>query len=128
MKACKVTIMTNADGQENTVVRDGSMELSFSCVSIVYQEENAIVSLHLQGENAEIERKGDYSLHLKLKKGNLQDGQIGLGDSCGAIQAFAHHIQYSVTEDCVLAALRYDLLFGEEKQQMQLRLLSRFKK
>jgi uncharacterized beta-barrel protein YwiB (DUF1934 family) len=128
MKACKVTIITNTDGQENTVVRDGYMELSLSKVSITYQEENAVVSLRLQEENAEIERKGDYSLHLKLKRGKLEDGQIGLGGSCGKIQTLAHRIQCSVTKDSVLAALRYDLLFGEEKQEMQLRLLSRFTK
>lgn len=128
MKACKVTIITNTDGQENTVVRDGCMELSLSQVFITYQEENAVVTLRLQGENAEIERKGDYSLHLNLKRGVLQDGQIGLGDSCGGVQTLAHRIQYSVTKNSVLASLRYDLLFGEEKQAMQLRIISRFLK
>ena len=128
MKVCKVTISTKTDGQENTIVRDGEMDLSFSHVSIGYREENAIVSLRLQGENAEIERKGDYALQLILKRGTVQDGKIGLGGSSGEVQTFTHRIQYSVTKNSVLVALRYDLLFGEEKQEMSLRLVSRFTK
>ena len=128
MKACKVTMTTKTDGQENTIVRDGEIEATASCVTIVYQEENALVSLRLQKERAEIERKGDYSLRLRLEKGTLQKGELGLGGSCGEMQVFTHGIQYSITETSVLASLRYDLLFGEEKQEISLRLVSRFSK
>ena len=126
MKACKVTITTNTDGQENTIVREGEMEAVASCVTIVYREENALVSMRLQQETAEIERKGDYSLRLRLERGVLHKGELGLGGSCGEIEAFAHTIQYSVTETSVLASLHYDLLFGAEKQEISLRLISRF--
>ena len=128
MKACKVTITTKTDGQENTIVREGEMEATASCVTIAYKEEDALVSMRLQNETAEIERQGDYSLRLRLERGVLHKGELGLGGSCGEIETFAHAIQYSVTETSVLASLRYDLLFGTEKQEISLRFVSRFTK
>ena len=126
MKACKLTITTTADGVENTVTRDGEMELSIGSVQLRYREENAFVVMILKGESAEIQREGDYSLRLYLKRGELSQGTIGIGGANGEIQTFTHRVSYSVSKDSLLLSLHYDLLISGEKQVMKLRLLSRF--
>ena len=124
--ASKVTITTSADGRENTIVRDGEMELSLQSAFLSYREENAIVMIKFQGDYAEIERQGDYTLRLNLKRNEITKGSIGLGGSEGEIQVITRKLSYSVTKDALLASLHYDLLFGAEIQSMKLRLLSRF--
>ena len=47
MKACKVTITTTADGRENTIVRDGEMELSASKITLIYREPSASVRMRV---------------------------------------------------------------------------------
>ena len=126
MKKCKVTITTSVDGQENTITRDGEMELSVGEVTLVYREENGATRIHLQGECAEIKRIGDYTMRLGLKRGELADGEIGLGGSSGKIQSFTHRVQYSVTEYSVLTLLRYDLFISGEVQKMQIRLTAKY--
>ena len=127
MKACKLTITTTADGVENSVTREGEMELSLTGVQLRYREENAFVVMILKGESAEIQREGDYSLRLFLKRGEVSQGTIGIGGSNGEIQTFTHRVSYSVSKDSLLLSLYYDLLISGEKQEMKLRLLSRFK-
>ena len=126
MKKCKVTITTSVDGQENTITRDGEMTLSMGEVTLVYREENGATRIHLQGESADIERIGDYTMRLGLKRGEWTDGEIGLGGSSGQIQSFTHRVQYSVTEYSVLALMRYDLLISGEVQKMQIRLTAKY--
>ena len=127
MKACKLTITTTADGVENSVTREGEMELLLTGVQLRYREENAFVVMILKGESAEIQREGDYSLRLFLKRGEVSQGTIGIGGSNGEIQMFTHRVSYSVSKDSLLLSLHYDLLISGEKQEMKLRLLSRFK-
>lgn len=126
MQACKLTITTTVDGVENSIVREGEMELSLSKTLLRYREENAFILIQLEGECAEIERRGDYTLHLHLKRGEKDAGIIGLGGMDGAIETFAHRVAYSVSKDSLLLSLHYDLIIGGEKQEMKLRLLSRF--
>ncbi len=125
MKPCRLTITTTADGVENTIVRDGEMEIFFGGALLCYREENALVSMKIQGKTAEVLRQGDYSLHLHLKEGAKTEGSIGIGGSDGGIKTVAHKIHYSVSKDSFLLSLRYDLLVSGEKQEMKLRLLSR---
>ena len=127
MQACRMTITTSADGVENTIVREGKMELSLSEVILCYREENAFIRMRLQGENAEIERQGDYSLYLTLKRGEICKGEIGIGGNGGEIETYAHKINYSISKDSVLLSLHYDLIISGEKQKMKLRLISRLK-
>ncbi len=126
MKKCKVTITTTADGQENTITREGEMSLSAGAAVLRYREENALVCLSLQGACAEISRQGDYSLFLDLRQGETREGRIGIGGSEGEISTFAHKVAYSMGKDSLLVLLEYDLLFGGEAQKMKLRVLSRF--
>ena len=125
MQACKLTITTTADGVENSITREGEMELSLSKTLLRYCEENAFVVIILEGDTAKIEREGDYSLRLSLKEGETLTGEIGIGGAGGEIQTFAHRVAYSVSKDSLLLSLKYDLLISGEKQEMKLRLLAR---
>ena len=126
MRKCRVTITTTIDGQENTIVREGEMELSTASAVLIYREENAATRICLSGEQAEIERIGDYTMHLFLTRGELTDGEIGLGGSSGGIQSFTHRIQYSTTEKTLMLSLQYDLIISGETQKMQIRLMARY--
>ena len=126
MKKCRVTITTVVDGQENTIVREGEMELSTLTTTLIYREENASTRIRLENERAEIERIGDYTMRLNLIRGEMTEGEIGLGGSSGAIQSLTHRIQYSVTEKSLLLSLRYDLIISGEVQKMQIRLTARY--
>ena len=125
MKKCRVTITTVVDGQENTITRMGEMEFSPE-VTLIYREENGATRIYLAGEKADIERIGDYTMHLYLARGELTDGEIGLGGVSGGIQSFAHRIQYSVTAQSLLLVIHYDLMISGEVQKMQIRLTARY--
>ena len=126
MKSCKVTITTAVDGRETEFSCKGELALSAYSATLRYRQENADVSLVLDGETAKIERVGDYSLRLFLKNGRESEGALGLGDSGGNIQIFTHRVVYSIGKNSLLASLRYDLLFGKERQEMNLRILARY--
>lgn len=126
MKKCRVNITTVVDGQENSIVREGEMELSTLTTTLIYREENASTRIRLENERAEIERIGDYTMRLNLIRGEMTEGEIGLGGSSGVIQSFTHRIQYSVTEQSLLLSLRYDLIISGEVQKMQIRLTARY--
>ena len=126
MRKCRVTITTSVDGQENTIVKEGEMELSLASVTLIYREENAVTRIFVEAEKAEIERIGDYTMRLYLIRGELTEGEIGLGGSSGNIQSFTHRIQYSVTEKSLLLSLCYDLMISGEVQKMQIRLNARY--
>ena len=122
MQACKITLTTSVDGKETQIVRTGSVLLSLSKALVCYREENAELTLIFQKEGVKLERRGDYALSLLLKQGETCDGTLSLGGSAGSIRARAQKISYSVGKDCLLATLHYDLIFGEESQEMKLRL------
>ena len=126
MKPCKLTIITNTDGEETSVTYNGEMKISAASTVIRYREPNALVSLRVYGEHAEVERQGDYTLKLPLLRGALTKGEIGIGGTSGEIQTFTHKIAYSQTEQSILLSLQYDLLLGEEPQKMHLRILGRY--
>ena len=126
MKKCRVTITTSVDGQENTIAKEGEMELSLASATLIYREENGATRIFVESEKAEIERIGDYTMRLYLIRGELTEGEIGLGGSSGNIQSFTHRIQYSVTEKSLMLSLRYDLTISGEVQKMQIRLNARY--
>ena len=126
MKKCRVTITTVVDGQENTITREGEMELSVSSITLIYREENGSTRMHLEKECADIERIGDYTMRLHLVCGERTDGEIGLGGSNGGIEVLTRRVQYSTTEKSLLLSLHYDLIISGERQKMQIRLKSRF--
>ncbi len=126
MKTCRLTITTIADGEENSIVREGKMCLALSEAELFYREEGALVSVKLHDSMAEIIREGDYTLRLFLEEGKQTRGAIGIGGAEGEIQTFARRIAYSVSKDSLLLSLHYDLMISGETQEMKLRLLSRF--
>ena len=126
MKQCKLTITSAVDGEENSVLRVGEMQLSPLSAQITYREEEAIVHLRLQNNRAWIEREGDYKLFLPLEQDKLCKGSIGILGTEGNVEVFTHKIAYSIGKDSLLLSLQYQLIFGEEKQEMKLRILSRF--
>lgn len=126
MRKCRVTITTVVDGQENTIAREGEMDISLGVATLIYREENAATRIHLENEKAEVERIGDYTMRLCLIRGELTDGEIGLGGSSGGIQSFTHRVQYSMTEQSLLLSLKYDLMISGEVQKMQIRLTARY--
>ena len=126
MKRCKVTITTAVDGRETEFSCVGTLDLSARIVKLCYSEENASVSLILDGETAQVERNGDYSLRLFLKRGKENEGALGFGENAGQIKVYTHRVAYSIGRDSVLASLHYDLLFGEDRQEMKLRVLARY--
>ena len=126
MKKCRVTITTVVDGQENTIVREGEMAISTTSSTLIYREENAVTRIYLEGEMADIERIGDYTMRLHIIREQLTDGEIGLGGVSGSIQSYTHRIQYSTTEQSLLLSLQYDLMISGEKQKMKIRLNARY--
>lgn len=128
MKSCNLTITTSVDGRETDFSCEGELFLSARSATLRYTQANASVSLVLDGQTAKIERVGDYSLRLFLQNGEESVGILALGENDGEMKVFTHRIAYSIGQDSLLASLHYDLLFGEERQEMKLRILARLKK
>jgi hypothetical protein len=122
IQTCKITLTTSADGKETQIVRTGSVFLSLSKSIVRYSDENAEFTLIFEKDSVKLERRGDYGLSLLLKQGEYSDGMLGFGGSNGNIRVYAHKINYSTGKDSLLASLHYDLIFGEERQEMKLRL------
>ena len=95
-------------------------------VTLRYKEENAFIVVLLRGESAEIERVGDYTLRLQLKRGEMTQGILGMGGMDGEIETFTHKVAYSMTKDSLLLSLQYDLIISGEIQKMKLRVLGRY--
>ena len=121
MQVCKITLTTTVDGTETQIVKTGYASLSPLRSVVAYQEENAAITLIFEKGSVKIERRGDYELFLLLEQDKLSTGEIGLGGALGKLQAHAHKLSYSVGKASLLALLHYDLLFGDERQEMKLR-------
>ena len=87
-----------------------------------------MIHLSVENNSAQIEREGDYTLSLPLRENQLCKGRIGIMGSEGDVGVFAHKVSYSISSDSLLLSFHYDLIFGEEKQEMKLRILSRLNK
>ncbi len=122
MQACKITLTTSVDGKETQIVRKGSVSLSLSKTLVRYLEENAEITLLFEKDCVKLERRGDYALSLLLKQGEISEGKLGFDGAVGDMRVHAHKITYSASKDSLLASLHYDLIFGEERQEMKLRL------
>ncbi len=127
MQACYLTITTTADGVETKVSKTAEINLGIQSAELRYQDEGAFVHLSLRGESVTIERQGDYTLFLSLNRGETTVGTVGIGGSYGEIRLYTHKVQYTLNEESLLLLLRYDMLIGEETQEMSLRLLAKLK-
>jgi uncharacterized beta-barrel protein YwiB (DUF1934 family) len=126
MKDCRLTITTVVNNEENSIMRKGKMQLSPLFAELIYEENGAQVHLKVEKDCAYVERQGDYTLSLCLQQGKQTVGRIGILGSEGEVGVSAYKVAYSIGKDSFMLSLHYDLLFGEEKQEMKLRLLSRF--
>ena len=125
-KACKISITTTVDGDETQATRKGSLRLSFAENVISYTEENAFITITIRADEVEIVRNGDYSMFLPLKRDTKTRGEIGINGAIGAVDIKTSRLLYSTTDTSLMLSVHYDLLFGEEKQAMQIRLLARY--
>ncbi len=125
MQACRVTIATTVDGKTTEIVRDGKMLLDYACAKIYYEEENANVAVSFENGQVFIEREGDYTMRLMMKKGETCDGVLGIGGSEGYVQTKTERIAYSLKEDSFMLSMHYDLLIGNETQKMRIRLFAK---
>ena len=128
MENCKLTITTAVDGRKTELSCQGELILLPQKAILRYRQEEAAIELCLDGEGAKIQRKGDYSLSFCLKNDTETIGKLGLGGNDGEINVFTHRVAYSIGKDSLLASLHYDLLFGEDRQEMKLRILARYAK
>ncbi len=122
MQICKVTITTTVDGESSKIVRMGKIDISKQEIRLFYREENAQCTVVLQGDCATVRREGDYSLRLELVQGKGSKGALCVGGSEGALDVYTEKLSYRIEENTLCAFLHYRLLFGEEAQDMQLRL------
>ena len=126
-RVCKISITTTVDGEETQVTREGNLRISFTEIVLQYREENAEVTLNVANDRVEIIRKGDYSMRLPLQRNARTQGEIGVNGAQGSVELDTTRLAYSTTDNSLLLSLHYDLLFGKERQKMQIRLLARMK-
>ena len=126
MQPCRIEISTKADGKETRVVKAGRMQLSSTSLALFYEENGGQVELTMQNNVVEISRKGDYSMFLRLEKCRITDGFIGVNGQSGKMQTYAKRVAYALNEKSALLSLHYDLLIGEEPQEMKLRIFAQY--
>ena len=122
MQYCTITIATTVDGEQTTAKYQGNMQVTSSSVRLTYTDDSATVSIYLTATHGEIVRKGDYSLQIPLKTGETLQGMIGVNDNQGEVGVLTDKIAFSTSENGVLAQLHYQLIFGQERQVMRLRI------
>lgn len=125
MKKCRITVASSADGRENEIVRDGEMEINGLCAKLRYQDGQASVEIAVEKDQAIVTRSGDYDMRLTLRKGEICTGMLGIMGSQGQVFTQTHKLSYSLTERSLLLSAHYDLLFGDERQVMKIRLHAR---
>ncbi len=117
-----LTIVTAVDGVESRISCKAEMELSPLSAVLRYSDENAIVEMRISGNAVGIKRDGDYSMHLFLEEGKRTKGGIAIAGNVGDLIAETERVVYTVGKNSLLMQLHYTLIFGEEKQDMRIRL------
>ncbi len=126
MKSCVVKITTTIDGRENSVTKQGEMHLDALSATLIYKEENAVVTLTLTNAVLNIVREGDYSLRLRLEENKLCEGEIGIGGANGKVSVQTKKLAYSLTKTSWLLLAQYALLAGGEPQETTIRIQAKF--
>ena len=117
-----MTIRTTVDQVESRFSCKAEMELSSLSALLRYTEENAVVSIEVGKKETLIERRGDYSMRLCLQENTRTQGSLSIGGGEGILEVFTKRIDYSITKNSLLLRLDYTLHFGDEVQEMALRL------
>ena len=128
MQKCKVSITTTDGGKESKIIRAGELDARESQASLVYREENALVSIKFEKERVEIVRNGDYTLRLFLEKDGFGKGWLGIAGGEGEIQTNTRKLSYSLNKNGLMALLHYDLIISGEIQEMKLRISAQTEK
>ena len=127
MKACRLTITTVTDGKETHFTTDAQAEITAINATIEYTENGTQVRIEVEKNTVKISREGDYTLHLIVQEGVLTQGTLGIGGSEGTLSVLGKKVNYSLQKDSLLLSMRYDLIFGDEPQEMKIRLFAKEK-
>lgn len=125
MQPCKVTIATSADNEKTEITREGYCSIFEGGVKLRYEEAGTSVTLSLENGEVFIDRVGDYTLRLHLKKGEVTNGVLGINGAKGAVEVKTTRIAYAITKNSLLLSLHYLLIIGEEPQKMKLRIFAK---
>ena len=120
MQKCDLTLKSIVDGSETLFYAEGSIERLEEGIKLAYQDEDTAFCLTFCNREACIERKGDYTLRLKLVKGKLTQGEIGINGNFGELEIRTHNVESLYDEKNLKARLRYDILLGDGAQEMEL--------
>lgn len=120
MNACVLKIITETNGEKNTVYKLGKAQIDRSFLKIAYMDESSLVAIELNDKKGKIVRTGDYSLELNLEEGSESVSSIGLGGTSGEIGVYTSKIQWTKEDIKAILLLDYTLLFGLEKQNIKL--------
>ena len=102
--------------------------LSLSSAILRYEEEETKTSVTLANGEGQLERCGAYSLSLPLKEKQTTQGQIGISGTAGDVEIYTHSLQYAIRTDSLLMTAKYDLIFGQDIQKMQIRIYAKIVK
>ena len=122
MQSCRITITTSVDGQETQTMRQGKMLLSSASVTLTYQEDGDEVVLFLENGKGKMKRTGNQCLTVPFDVKASMQGEIVVGGMRGTMGVQTHAVAFSIGKQSMLAQLHYDLIFGQEKQTMRLRI------
>ncbi len=125
MHACRVKISTTTDNHTTEIVRNGELEITPKRIRLSYTEKNAKVLLALEDGVTTIDRQGDYTMRLRLQKGEYCAGVLGIGGCEGEVYTKTSRIAYTTREEGCTLDLHYDLIVGEETQRMRIRILAK---
>ena len=126
MKGCDLVIFTSADGVKTRFNAKGSIGFFEDSVLLSYRQEDALTSLHFEGNCVILKRQGDYSMELSLKSGEKTTGKLCFGGNEGELLTKTDAISYTIENKTLKATLQYDLIFGADVQKMQLKILAKF--
>jgi hypothetical protein len=122
MQDAYLTISTTVDGKESRMSCKAELALAPTSAVLRYQDENASVSLTLNGDSLTIERMGDYGLYLPLTENAYTVGRLSIAGQDGDVKIYTKRLAYTIGKSSLLLQLFYTLFFGEEKQEMRLRI------
>ena len=122
MQSGFLSIVTTVDGVESRFSCQADMELNALSAVLSYKQEDAEVVVRVFSGGIVVERKGDYGLRLDLREGERTKGTLSIAGNEGEIDVYTEKAAYSISKSHLLVQLQYSLYFGQEKQDMRLRL------
>ena len=122
MQEVFLTIWTAVDQEESRFSCKAEMESSSLSAVLRYTQENARTTIRVEENETRIERDGDYSMRLSLRENCRTQGTLSIGGNEGRLEVSTKRIAYTLTKNSLLLQLEYTLHFGNEAQQMRLRI------